>query len=189
MKSHFNHCQYFANSKLLLIGFIYLASCHPLSPTEKELHGTINKTLHLDMLETVQQGNNLLPFDHIRQQHKHISVVYLQNGCRPCYPKFIEWHSRMDSIATPNDYTVLFVIHGVKYEDFMINVLDLDYVDARYYVAMDPDNKFLSENKEIPRWMMDGSLLIDSENKIKMVGAPWANKEMTALFQSIVNEQ
>jgi hypothetical protein len=71
----------------------------------------------------------------------------------------------------------------------MIKVLDLDYVDARYYVAMDPENKFLSVNKEIPRWMMDGSLLIDSDNKIKMVGTPWANKDMTALFQSIVNEQ
>ena len=71
----------------------------------------------------------------------------------------------------------------------MRGVLDVAYVEDKYYTIMDPYSKFLTSNKDIPRWMMDGSLLIDSENKIKMVGTPWANKEMTALFQSIVNEQ
>ena len=54
---------------------------------------------------------------------------------------------------------------------------------------MDPEGKFLEQNKEIPRWIIDASVLIDSENKIKMVGAPWLNKDMTELFYKTVRSE
>jgi hypothetical protein len=91
----------------------------------------------------------------------------------------------MDSIDTPDDYTVLFVIKGDGYGEFMSKVLDIEYVDDKFYTVMDPDGQFLKANKEIPRWIIDSSVLIDSENKIKMVGAPFATPEMTKLFHEI----
>jgi len=54
---------------------------------------------------------------------------------------------------------------------------------------MDTEFQFLEANKDIPRWIIDASVLIDSENKIKMVGAPWANAAMTELFYKTVNRQ
>ena len=126
--------------------------------------------------------------DELKQQYDYLSVVYLQNGCRPCYPKFIEWQQMADSLHYPDNYSVLFVIQGNSYEGFMNEVLNIDYVEDRYYTIMDPEFKFLEANKDIPRWMLDASVLIDSENRIKMVGAPWLNEEMTELFNSIVYE-
>ncbi|URW80363.1 sensor histidine kinase N-terminal domain-containing protein [Xiashengella succiniciproducens] len=67
---------------------------------------------------------------------------------------------------------MLFVIQGNKYEEFMNEVFNYEYVDSRYYTVMDPEGKFLESNKDIPRWIIESSVLIDSENKIKMVGAP-----------------
>ena len=42
----------------------------------------INKPLHLQMFETVRQGNNLLSFSELIQQFKYLSVVYHKNFCQ-----------------------------------------------------------------------------------------------------------
>ena len=167
---------------------ILIFSCSPPTQTEKDLRENINKPLNFEMFETVRQGNNLLSLSELKQQFKYLSVVYLQNGCQPCYPKFIEWQHKMDSIGCPDNYSVLFVIQGESYEDFMTEVLDIDYVDDHYYTIMDPEFEFLSQNGSIPKWIINSSVLIDSENKIKMVGAPWINEDMTKLFYEIVSK-
>lgn len=173
-----------------LILVILIISCSPPSQTEKDLRENINKPLHLGMFETVRQQNTLLPFDDFRQQYEFLSVVYLQNSCQPCYPKFIEWQHLMDSVSCPANHTVLFVIGGNSYENFMTEVLNIDYVADHYYTIMDPKFGFLSQNSSIPKWIINSSVLIDSENKIKMVGAPWINEDMKKLFyETVKNEQ
>lgn len=162
-------------------------SCSQPTQTEKDLRDTINKKLHLEMFEMVRQGNVFLSLNELRQQYKFLSVIYLKNGCNPCYPKFIEWQNKMDSIGCPDNYSVLFVIGGESYEDFMTEVLNIDYVDDHYYTIMDPEFEFLSQNDSIPKWIINSSVLIDSENKIKMVGAPWINDDMMELFNKTVN--
>jgi len=163
-------------------------SCSNLSPAEQELRKTIDKHLCYDLLETVRQGNTFLTLADLKQQYDYLSVVYLQNGCRPCYPKFIEWQQMADSLNYPDNYSVLFVIQGNSYEGFMNEVLNIDYVKDRYYIIMDPEFKFLEANKDIPRWIIDALVLIDAENKIMMVRAPWLNEDMTQLFYEIVNK-
>ena len=152
----------------LLIFSVILAliSCNRLSQTEKELRKTIDKHLCYDLIETVRQGNTFLTLADLKQQYDYLSVVYLQNGCQPCYPKFIEWQQMADSLNYPDNYSVLFVIQGNSYEGFMNEVLNIDYVEDRYYTIMDPEFKFLEANKDIPRWIIDASVLIDAENKI-----------------------
>lgn len=54
----------------------------------------------------------------------------------------------------------------------------IEYVDDKFHTIMDPEGKFLEANKDIPRWIIDSSMLIDRDSKIKMVGAPWLNEEM-----------
>lgn len=161
-------------------------ACSQLSETEKELSESINKTLHLTMFDNVRQVNTLMPFEEFRSRYKFLSVVYLQNGCDPCYPKFIEWQQKMDSINTPDDYTVLFVYKGESYDEFMTHVLDISYIDDKFYMIMDPKGEFLERNKDIPRWIIDAPVLIDAENKIKLVGTPWINEDMTELFYEII---
>ncbi|MGQ1947699.1 hypothetical protein ACT3CD_11435 [Geofilum sp. OHC36d9] len=131
----------------------------------------------------------MLTFQEFRKIDDYLYVIYLQSGCRSCYPKFIEWQQKMDSIAKPDNYTVLFVIKGDSYEDFMTHVLDIDYIDDKFYTIMDTDGEFFDQNKDIPRWIIDAGILIDTENKIIMVGAPWINEDMMALFNKIVNNE
>lgn len=164
---------------------IMVTSCTRLSPKEKDLQENLNKTLKLDMFETVQQGNTLMSYNEFRKKFKYISVVYLEDGCKSCYPKFIEWQKKMGSINTRNDCTILFVIQGFSYDQFMSRVTDIEQIKDHYYTVMDMDYKYLHNNKTIPKWIIDSSILINPENKIKMVGAPWLTKEMKELFYKI----
>lgn len=176
--------------QIISILFVLAISCHSCfrpSQSEKDLRLCINKTMQLRMFETVQQSNLLLPYEEFRQLYSNLSIVYLQDGCSPCYPEYIKWQKKLESIDVPDNYSVLFIINGVRYEDFMTEVLNIDYVEDRYYTIMDPEGKYLEANKDIPRWIIDASVLIDSENKIRMVGAPWANTDMTELFYKTVS--
>jgi hypothetical protein len=166
----------------------FVLSCVSPSQTEKELQAVLNTTIQFGKLDTIQDMRSLLTLQQLLDNYEYKSIVYLQDGCEPCYPKFIKWHQKMDSIACPDNFSVLFVIHGNSYEDFMINVLNVDHVDDNYYTIMDPEFQFLAANKDIPRWIIEASVLIDSENKIKMVGAPWINEDMTKLFYEIVSK-
>src|SRR5690606_29693590 len=175
-------------NRLLLSLLISLFSCSPPTQTEKDLKMVINTTINFGEIDTVFHSGGLLTMQQLSTDYKYKSVVFLQDGCQPCYPKFVEWHEKMDSIDIRDNYTVLFVIAGSQYSGFMSKVLDHGYVDDRFYIVMDTEFQFLAANKDIPRWIIDASVLIDSENKIKMVGAPWINEDMTKLFYEIVSK-
>jgi hypothetical protein len=87
-------------------------------------------------------------------------MVCLEDGCSPCYPKFIEWQTRMDTLDLHEDYnfTVLFIILGSSYERFMdnFNEYEPEYKQAndRFHIGMDNDYRFLDNNPDIDRWII-----------------------------------
>lgn len=165
---------------------ILMVSCKGKSDVlESNLENMLNKEISLEKFETVQRGGNSYSWSDFRQKFSNISIVFLQDGCTPCYPKFIEWHKRMEQISTADDYTVLFVLNARHYENFVRNARTYGEFDERYFHVMDPDNRFMMDNLSIPRNIIDRSLLIDSRNRIKMIGEPFANADMTKVFHIV----
>lgn len=93
----------------------------------------------------------------------------------------------MQKLDCPENHTLLFVIKGNSYYDFMANIYDIQPIEGKYYVVMDPNGTYLENNQHIPRWVIERSVLIDAENKVKLVGEPFATPDMTRIFYSIVN--
>jgi len=69
----------------------------------------------------------------------------------------------------------------------MANVHEIQPIEGRYYVIMDPKGKYLENNLHIPRWVIERSVLIDAENRVKLVGEPFATPDMGKLFYSIIS--
>lgn len=173
----------------LIVTILFLNSCSRLSPAEKELQSALQSTINLDNVSNVvYTGNDSTTFDHLRQKYAFISLVFLQDGCGPCYPNFIRWHTEMQKLNCPENHILLFIINGHNYNDFMANIYDIQPIEGKYYVVMDPKGKYLENNLHIPRWVIERSVLIDAENKVKLVGEPFATPDMTRLFYSIVND-
>jgi hypothetical protein len=181
--------------KFLLIAFcIYLMSCNTTNnsdSTEKSILNTLNKTINLDMFEYAYSKNKSVTMDEIRMQFEFLSLVYLKDGCAPCYPKYVDWHNKMDSIGGSNRHSIIFIIEGGTYssfEKFQNETLKFKpYVD-KYFTIIDTNYKFLDGNSEIPLKLIENSLLIDRKNKIKLIGPPYINPEMTKLFFEIIKD-
>lgn len=174
--------------KILIILFIMIfASCTKQTPEEYRISETLGKDLNLRMFDTIRFQGDSLSLDEVIQRFKYISVVYLQNGCSPCYDKYVRWHKEMNKIAANEIYTILFIIRGKNVEEFL-NEVDLrDFVDHKYFIVMDPNYYYPEGNKEvIPDWMFERSILIDNTYKIRMVGQPFESDKSRAFFKSLI---
>jgi hypothetical protein len=171
---------------------IFLYSCTQLTPEEKMIKDTLEKRVEIGMFESIWQGEREIPFGEFRNRYPYISLVYLEDGCLPCYPKFIEWQTRMDTLDLHDNFTVLFIILGISYERFMDNLHEsepeYEQADDQFHVVMDPDYRFLDNNPDIDRWVIDKSMLIDAGDKIKLIGPPFASPRMSELFYSICEQ-
>ena len=151
-----------------VISLLFLFSCtqRTRTPEERMIKESLGKKVEIGMFESVRQGENEIPFSEFRKRYPYISLVYMEDGCAPCYPRFIEWQTRMDTLDLHDNFTVLFIILGRSYERFMSNLLDSEPefvpVNDRFHVVMDPDYRFLDNNPEIDRWVIDKSFLIDA---------------------------
>jgi len=170
---------------VILTLILLVLGCKHFSDSKYELQKVLDKTLDITMIDTVSQGEAALSWTDFRGKYRNISVVYLQDGCAPCYPKFIEWHRRMEKIEIADDYTVLFVINARNYTSFTRNINLHEAIEEKYYYFIDPRNEFFRYNSAISRPILDRSLLIDSSNHIKMVIEPFANADMTKVFHIV----
>jgi hypothetical protein len=170
----------------IILGII--SSCNHLSQQERELRNTLNSTVTLEMFESVQRDNFRKKYSDFRKEYKYIYIVYLIDSCTPCYGKYIEWHKRMESFDTIANFTVLFIIQGYNLDHFLSAVQEIEPVQKHYYVIMDSYMKFI-ENNDFPQWIIDRSFLIGPDNKIKLIGTPFATPEMTKLFYSILGQR
>ncbi len=162
-------------------------SCKEVSQREKELTQVLNKTVNVEMINQIYQGENTLLFSDLKKKYKYISIVYLKDKCSPCYPKFKEWLKKINLIDPPNTYSVLFVIHADSYDAFFQNSDDLELLKDNFFIFLDKENHFFDSNSNISEWIYESSFMINEKNEMKMVGPPFFNEDFTAIFHKIVS--
>jgi len=173
------------NAIIILFCSLFGLSCNDTPNSNQDPLEVLDKPVNIEMIDTVSQGEFELSWSDFRKKYRNNSIVYLQDGCAPCYPKFINWHKRMEQIAKADDYTVLFVINARDYASFTRNTPVYQSIEERYYYFIDPRNEFFRANPNIPRVVLDRSLLIDRDNRIKMIGEPFTNGDMTKVFHLV----
>lgn len=172
---------------------LFNTSCINLSPEEEMIRNTLGKTVNTEMITIVREGDKILSFNELREVYSFVYLVYLEDDCRPCYPKFIMWQDRMDTLQLNDDFTLLFIIKALSYEGFMSNLLkyhsEYNTVKDKYPIFIDRDQKFVDGNEYIPRLVLEKSLLIDKNNTIRLIGNPFASPRISDLFYRICNEK
>jgi hypothetical protein len=95
------------------------------------------------------------------------------------------WQQEFSKINKEEGCTVLFIINGSSYEDFINETLKYGFGENNFYSIFDPQNKFVIENSCIPLTIIKESVLIDKKNQIRLIGSPFSTPEMTILFNTI----
>lgn len=165
---------------------LILSGCNSSSIEKIDYSKYLHERINIDMFSEVIHRDTIFSWEHFRRLYPNISIVYLEDGCAPCYPKFLEWHKYMEKIRTVDDYSILFILNARRYEDFLRNVLPYGEIDNRYFYVMDPGKMFLLANGHIPLWLIaEQSFLLDKGNQIRMLGAPYTNTEMIKKFHIV----
>lgn len=167
-------------------------SCIRMTPEEKEVYKLIGKKVNLKMFGKVYVKDTLINLDIILNKHKYISLVYLQDGCAPCYPIYADWHMKLDSLGVMDHYSVLFIIEGTPYSNikgFLENARQVGEFEEKFYTVIDPDYGFFSGNPDIPEHLVKRSITIDNKGRIKLIGVPFASPEMAKLFLKVTKQQ
>ena len=173
---------------LFILTILVFSMCGSMSNEEKEIRACMNTILDLSCYEDVLSRDTIIAFEELRSRYNYLSIVYLENGCRPCYSKYISWIKNMDSLLIENKSSVLFIEQGDSFEGFLSKVNNIDSVQNKYYFIEDYDFRFIVRNSKIPRWIIDRCLLIDKYNKIKLIGEPFASPEMENLYKKVCNK-
>ncbi|MDY0202042.1 MAG: hypothetical protein RBR40_13765 [Tenuifilaceae bacterium] len=168
---------------IVVIGLFWGCTCH--TSEKKAIEDTLNETLDLSVFNTVHLQDSMLSIDELKNSYDYISIIYLLNECSPCYQRYIDWHKKMDSEMQHGNHTVLFIVEGLYYTEFINEINSIEPINNRYYVIMDPNQLFIIANPNIPKWIIDKSLLIDKEFRVRMVGQPWEDKKKTKQFRKI----
>lgn len=167
-------------------------SCTQLSSEEKIIKDSLNKSIDLGMFEKVLKSDTKVSFEGFRNRFSYLYLVYLQDGCRPCYQEYVLWQNEMNNLSLADNFTILFIINSESYEKFISELMfyepEFDLSTERFFIAMDPDQKYIESNSDIDPSVIDRSIMINDKNKIKLIGRPFASKQMTELFQNIIRE-
>ncbi len=134
---------------LLMLAFFSLLACKRLTHLEKEIKGNLNKEVNLKMITNIQKKGVLVPFDSVRLKYKYIYLVYLKNDCSPCYTTYVKWQNEMLSLNKPDNFTILFIIRGESYDDFINETKKDGLKEDRFYTFMDLHDTFLEGNNTI----------------------------------------
>jgi hypothetical protein len=172
----------------LLISCIFfcLLACTELPPEQKSINETLNMHLNTGMFNRLFHKGEWVQMNTFRKQFRFVSVVYLQNECSPCYSKYIEWINFANGVENYRNYSVLFIIKGLDVEDFIAQVDQIEKVNHNQFIIMDPNFYFNDGNTNIPRWILDLSILMDSNNRIRYIGSPYSSELSKNRFLKII---
>lgn len=174
---------------LLLLMILSLLSCNRLSHQEKEIRDNLKKAVNLRTIKNVQKKETGIKFDDFRKKYKFIYLVYLKNSCSPCYSTYIRWQKEIPTISKSEDFTVLFIINGSSYDEFIREAQKEGLERDSFHTFMDPNDTFINGNKDIPQSIIKSALLIDDKNQIVLIGSPFSTPEMTNIFKAICSSK
>ncbi len=179
---------------LLILGtcLIIQMSCNQLSFEEKLIMKSLNRTVDLSMFEIAHHSDTIYSFEAFRNEFSFLYLVYLQDGCRPCYQEYVTWQKEMNKLSLTKDFSVLFIINSTSYNSFISELMyyepDFDLSSERFFIAMDPEQNFIERNSDIDPRVIHRSIMINDANKILLIGKPFASRQMAELFQNSILE-
>ncbi len=174
---------------IILVILIFISgSCKNNKVFEQNIVNNLNKEIDLKMIDVVYKNNQEFCFEYLYDDIKYIYLVYLQSNCSSCYFNFIDIQEKFHSLNSFDFVTVLFVIKGDSYHEFIKKVRLTGLVKERYYIFMDQNDLFKKRNESIPEWIIENSILINAQRKIVMIGSPFSTPEMSQIFYDICSK-
>lgn len=172
---------------ILISILLSISSCSNVNNNEDMIRFMNSKvyipTEYLDVRSCSSFSDSITSNDEMR-----IVVLFSESECTKCKMKELSLIVQK-TIENYNQITIIYIVPCQK--NIMDNVYALfDDFKIKGTIYLDTCNAFLSANPQIPDNELFHTFVINKEGKVLMVGNPFQNEKMEALFKKvIVNEQ
>lgn len=156
---------------LCLMGVCLLIGCSKSNNLKEEVDHLVGRTISVP-----------LPTD---AKCKYKIVYYVDSiGCIPCKIKPNKWMAFKDKTKTVN-YEIIFITHPNAYHNLLklIKAKDLSFVR----VVLDKNNTWFKQ-LNITYDLLLNTFLLDSTNKVVLVGSPFYNEKMEQIYISTISK-
>ena len=130
------------------------------------------------------------PFEYKKRTLAKIVHIIDQYGCTGCAVSLLAKNEKLHCDLFENGAINSIYIVSVPTESREATIRLLKQYRLRSEVYLDTCNAFLSANPQIPDNELFHTFVINNEGKVLMVGNPFQNEKMEALFKKVIaNEQ
>lgn len=158
------------------------------------IRNNIGKKIVMKGLDVINYLDKTLSYTEFRKKYKYISIIYIDQDCSVCKTTVLEWNKHIKQLKEiSGNIAYLFVYRGDKPSMYFKELSDAYQSaykdnDFCFFIAQDPDFKFITYNNDIPHSVIDASIVIDEHNRITLIGQPFINQRMMELYQKIIKK-
>ncbi len=159
--------------------------------TKMLISSTLGQKINLDMISEIKKQDVSYQLCDIKQQYDYMAIVQLKSDCGACFYKFMRWNQWIYSNKhIAEKIAVLFLIQDIGFNEFISDLL-FYHPDFRldsnqfYFMGISRNQDFELKNKDINRRILDESLIIDKQQKIRFIGDPFSTETMLIVFNKL----
>ncbi len=159
--------------KYFLFFIVLLSSCRHNNSLDEQLNNIMNKEIFFD--ETISSSNEQFTVVH------YIDSI----GCIPCKLRPYDWiafQKRIDSVYNKK-VNIKFVSHLNAVKDLKKLMIAKEMINIE--LIPDTANRWLNSN-QIGNNKLFYTLLLDSNNRVLIVGEPFLNDKMRTLYDNAI---
>ncbi len=111
-------------------------------------------------------------------------LTFISGDCTPCIQQLFDWAKFHDELEDYDNVQLFFIMQSVDHSYFM--QMYRQNIPDNYSLVFDPGNDFIRCNK-LPSEKIFQTILINSENRIIIIGNPIFNEKLNDLYIKTLN--
>lgn len=163
---------------LIIIQLVITFGCSNLNKSENEK--IVDEWIGKEIILPKLKYNDI-----IKENQSGLKIVSRINGnCYSCISQLTEWKEFMNSFSQNEKFPFYFYL--VIADSSVYNKINKEKIHFDYPVIFDTNDDFRKKNK-LSHNNIFHSMLIDSDNKVILIGNPISNVTMQDLYKKVID--
>lgn len=168
--------------------FVILVGCKELPPIVQLFKEHLNKEVNLKGYDNVHCLDKTYSYTQFRKQYPYIIVNYVDEECSTCKFKLKQWYKNSDKLLQIDGLGYVFIFRGKNYQNFIKYTIGKNS-DYPFFFLSSEEFTYIINNPRIDRQIIDAGFLLDSNNRIQIIGSPLDSPKLGKMINKIVKQK
>ena len=171
---------------ILILGFIFCSKEN--SKVQEEASRWMGDTLELPRVSQVLYKDSLYRKQKLINENPKLKVTtFIWGECQSCVEDLKKWEHFFEFVHSKRDVEMFFYLNIQEISFFIKNYYDNNFF--KYPLIIDKKLNYLTKNDLPFKNKVYQTFLLDSNNKVILVGNPIYNKKLMKLYKQEINKR